>query len=77
MIYKQAMRIYPARSWRAQWMVTYDKTSEYDDVEKWYLWMSSQNGNTQIRMHTENQRILRIVEYSEELQNEWIMYMVK
>lgn len=58
-------------------MVTYDKTSEYDDVEKWYLWMSLVSGNIQIRMHTESLRILRIVEYSEGLQNEWIMCMVK
>ena len=54
-----------------------DKTSEYEDVEKWYLWMSSQNGNIQTRTHIENQEILQTVEYSDELLNEWIMYMEK
>lgn len=71
------MRIYPARSWDAQWMVTCDKISEYEDVEKWYSWMSSQNGNILIKMHTGNQRILQIVGYSEGLLNEWIMYTEK
>ena len=51
-----------------------DKTSEYDDVERWYLWMSFQSGNIQTRRHTENLEILQTVEYSEELLNEWIMY---
>ena len=55
----------------------WDKTSESEDVEKWYLWMSSQSGNIQTRTHTESLEILQTVEYFEELQNEWIMYMEK
>ena len=68
------MKIYPVKNWDAQWTEMCDKTSEYDDVERWYLWMSFQSGNIQIRRHTENLEILQIVEYSEELLNEWIMY---
>ena len=47
-----------------------DKIFEYEDVEKWYFWMSSQSGNTQTKTHTENLGILQIVEYSDELLNE-------
>ena len=71
------MRIYPVRNWDALWTEMWDKTSESEDVEKWYLWMSSQSGNIQTRTHTENLEILQTVEYSEELLNEWIMYTEK
>ncbi len=77
MIYKPTMRISPVRNWDAQWMEMWDKTSEYEDVEKWYSWMSLVSGNTQTRKHTGSQRISQIVGYSEELQNEWIMCMEK
>ena len=71
------MKIYLVKSYDALWMVMWDKTFEYEDVEKWYLWMSLVSGNTRTKKHTENQRILQIVGYSEELLNEWIMCMVK
>jgi hypothetical protein len=71
------MKIYLVKSYDALWMVMWDKISEYEDVEKWYLWMSLVSGNTRTKKHTGNQRILQIVGYSEELLNEWIMYMVK
>lgn len=71
------MRIYLVKSCDAQWTEMWDRTSEYEDVERWYLWMSLVNGNIQTRMHTENLEILQTVEYSEELLNEWIMCMVR
>lgn len=64
------MKIFQARNWDALWTEMWGKTSEYEDVEKWYLWMSSQNGNIQTKTHTESQEILQTVEYSEELLNE-------
>lgn len=77
MIYNVTMKIYLVKNYDALWMVMWDRTSEYEDVEKWYLWMSFQSGNTRTKKHTENQRILQIVGYSEELLNEWIMYIEK
>ena len=71
------MKTYPVKNQDVQWTEMCDKTSEYDDVERWYLWMSFQSGNIQTKRHTENLEILQTAEYSEELLNEWITYMVK
>ena len=71
------MKTYLVKSCDAQWTEMCDRTSEYEDVERWYLWMSLVNGNIQTRTHTENLEILQTVGYSEELLNEWIMCMVR
>ena len=77
MIYNATMKTYLVKSCDAQWTEMWDRTSEYEDVERWYLWMSLVNGNIQTRMHIESLEILQTVEYSEELLNEWIMCMVR
>ena len=70
MIYRQTMKTYLVENSDALWTEMWDRTSEYEDVGKWYLWMNLVNGNIQTKKHTENQRILQTVGYSEELLNE-------
>ena len=70
MIYRQTMKTYLVENSDALWTEMWDRTSEYEDVGKWYLWMNLVNGNIQTKKHTENQRILQTVGYSEVLLNE-------